>query len=162
MISDFSKFARTNKSLIVFSNSFDHVEVFKKFYNVRVKPNEFGYLKINEDKICLLHEDLKCDLINGKTDEAIKQKLLEIFKTDSRYIVTSTKFIIFPKKFGFKRVANRIFRDFIIQGAGEILFEISDGKIIVKCFGEAKPLNVKSRAIDSLIIQDELEAEFCD
>ena len=25
-----------------------------------------------------------------------------------------------------------------------------------------KPLNVKSRAIDSLIIQDELEAEFCD
>ena len=92
MISDFSKFARTNKSLIVFSNSFDHVEVFKKFYNVRVKPNEFGYLKINEDRICLLHEDLKCDLINGKTDEAIKQKLLEIFKTDSRYIVTSTKF----------------------------------------------------------------------
>lgn len=31
MISDFSKFARTNKSLIVFSNSFDHVEVFKNF-----------------------------------------------------------------------------------------------------------------------------------
>ena len=30
MVCSFAKFARTNKSLIVFSNSFDHIEVFKK------------------------------------------------------------------------------------------------------------------------------------
>ena len=149
MVCSFAKFARTNKSLIVFSNSFDHIEVFKKFYKEKVKPNEFGFFKVNDDRICLLHEDLKCDLIQGKT-------------TESRYIITSSKFIIFPKKFSFKRVANRIFTDFVIQGAGEITLEKTDGEIIVKCFGESKALNVKSRQIDAMIIKDELEAEFND
>jgi hypothetical protein len=148
MVCSFAKFARTNKSLIVFSNAFDHIEVFKKFYKEKVKPNEFGFVKLNEDRICLLHEDLKCDLIQGKTTEALRDKLLGSFVTESRYIITSSKFIIFPKKFSFKRVANRIFTDFVIQGAGEITLEKTDGEIIVKCFGESKALNVKSRQID--------------
>ncbi|MDD2974921.1 hypothetical protein HOO34_03810 [Aliarcobacter cryaerophilus] len=148
--------------MIVFSNAFDHIEVFKKFYKEKVKPNEFGFVKLNEDRICLLHEDLKCDLIQGKTTEALRDKLLGSFVTESRYIITSSKFIIFPKKFSFKRVANRIFTDFVIQGAGEITLEKTDGEIIVKCFGESKALNVKSRQIDALIIKDELEAEFND
>ena len=162
MVCSFAKFARTNKSLIVFSNAFDHIEVFKKFYKEKVKPNEFGFVKLNEDRICLLHEDLKCDLIQGKTTEALRDKLLGSFVTESRYIITSSKFIIFPKKFSFKRVANRIFTDFVIQGAGEIKLEKTDGEIIVKCFGESKALNVKSRQIDAMIIKDELEAEFND
>nr|MBP6289122.1 hypothetical protein [Aliarcobacter sp.] len=142
--------------------AFDHIEVFKKFYKEKVKPNEFGFVKLNEDRICLLHEDLKCDLIQGKTTEALRDKLLGSFVTESRYIITSSKFIIFPKKFSFKRVANRIFTDFVIQGAGEITLEKTDGEIIVKCFGESKALNVKSRQIDAMIIKDELEAEFND
>ena len=162
MVCSFAKFARTNKSLIVFSNAFDHIEVFKKFYKEKVKPNEFGFVKLNEDRICLLHEDLKCDLIQGKTTEALRDKLLGSFVTESSYIITSSKFIIFPKKFSFKRVANRIFTDFVIQGAGEITLEKTDGEIIVKCFGESKALNVKSRQIDAMIIKDELEAEFND
>ena len=162
MVCSFAKFARTNKSLIVFSNAFDHIEVFKKFYKEKVKPNEFGFVKLNEDRICLLHEDLKCDLIQGKTTEALRDKLLGSFVTESRYIITSSKFIIFPKKFSFKRVANRIFTDFVIQGAGEITLEKTDGEIIVKCFGESKALNVKSRQIDAMITKDELEAEFND
>ena len=162
MVCSFAKFARTNKSLIVFSNAFDHIEVFKKFYKEKVKPNEFGFVKLNEDRICLLHEDLKCDLIQGKTTEALRDKLLGSFVTESRYIITSSKFIIFPKKFSFKRVANRIFTDFVIQGAGEITLEKTDGEIIVKCFGESKALNVKSRQIDAMLIKDELEAEFND
>ena len=162
MVCSFAKFARTNKSLIVFSNAFDHIEVFKKFYKEKVKPNEFCFVKLNEDRICLLHEDLKCDLIQGKTTEALRDKLLGSFVTESRYIITSSKFIIFPKKFSFKRVANRIFIDFVIQGAGEITLEKTDGEIIVKCFGESKALNVKSRQIDAMIIKDELEAEFND
>ena len=162
MVCSFAKFARTNKSLIVFSNAFDHIEVFKKFYKEKVKPNEFGFVKLNEDRICLLHEDLKCDLIQGKTTEALRDKLLRSFVTESRYIMTFSKFIIFPKKFSFKRVANRIFTDFVIQGAGEITLEKTDGEIIVKCFGESKALNVKSRQIDAMIIKDELEAEFND
>ena len=159
MVCSFAKFARTNKSLIVFSNAFDHIEVFKKFYKEKVKPNEFGFVKLNEDRICLLHEDLKCDLIQGKTTEALRDKLLGSFVTESRYIITSSKFIIFPKKFSFKRVANRIFTDFVIQGAGEITLEKTDGEIIVKCFGESKALNVKSRQIDAMFIKDEREAE---
>ena len=162
MVCNFAKFARTNKSLIVFSNAFDHIEVFKKFYKEKVKPNEFGFVKLNEDRICLLHEDLKCDLIQGKTTEALRDKLLGSFVTESRYIITSSKFIIFPKKFSFKRVANRIFTDFVIQGAGEITLEKTDGEIIVKCFGASKALNIKSRQIDAMIIKDELEAEFND
>ncbi|QKF59607.1 hypothetical protein ACN2EN_07760 [Aliarcobacter lanthieri] len=162
MITNFAKFARTNKSLIVFSNSFSHIEVFKKFYNVRVKPKEFGYLKINEDRICLLEDDLKCDLIQGRTDALIRNKLLDSFVVESRYIITSTKFIIFPKKFAFKRVANRIFTDYVIQGAGEVTFEKINNEIIIKCFGEAKELNIKSREIDALILKDELEANFDD
>ena len=162
MVCSFAKVARNNKSLIVFSNAFDHIEVFKKFYKEKVKPNEFGFVKLNEDRICLLHEDLKCDLIQGKTTEALRDKLLGSFVTESRYIITSSKFIIFPKKFSFKRVANRIFTDFVIQGAGEITLEKTYGEIIVKCFGESKALNVKSRQIDAMIIKDELEAEFND
>ena len=134
MVCSFAKFARTNKSLIVFSNSFDHIEVFKKFYKEKVKPNEFGFFKVNDDRICLLHEDLKCDLIQGKTTEALREKLLESFVINSRYIITSSKFIIFPKKFSFKRVANRIFTDFVIQGAGEITLEKKDNEILIKCF----------------------------
>lgn len=162
MVCSFAKFARTNKSLIVFSNSFDHIEVFKKFYKEKVKPNEFGFFKVNDDRICLLHEDLKCDLIQGKTTEALREKLLESFVINSRYIITSSKFIIFPKKFSFKRVANRIFTDFVIQGAGEIILEKKDNEILIKCFGESKSLKIKSRQIDALIIKDELEAEFND
>ncbi|RBQ28307.1 hypothetical protein ACNSOS_02635 [Aliarcobacter vitoriensis] len=161
MITHFAKFARTNKSLIVFSNSFSHIEVFKKFYNVRVKPKEFGFLKINEDRVCLLEEDLKCDLIQGKTDALIRNKLLSSFAVESRYIITSTKFIIFPRKFSFKRVANRLFTDYVIQGAGEVTFEKNDNEILIKCFGGAKDLNIKSREIDALILKDELEAN-CD
>lgn len=162
MVCNFAKFARTNKSLIVFSNAFDHIEVFKKFYKEKVKPNEFGFVKLNSDRICLLHEDLKCDLIQGKTTEDLRDKLLGSFVTESRYIITSSKFIIFPNKFSFKRVANRIFTDFVIQGAGEITLEKVDNEILVKCFGESKVLNVKSRQIDAMIIKDELEAEFND
>lgn len=158
MVSDFSKFARTNKSLIVFSNSFDHVEVFKKFYKERVKPNEFGFIRINENRICLLHEDLKCDLIQGKTNELQREALLDSFMKESKYIITSSKFIIFPKKFTYKRVANRLFIDYVIQGAGEVVFEKVGNDIEVKCFGESVHLNVKSRPIDALIIKDELEA----
>ena len=36
-------------------------------FEIAKKPNEFGFFKVNEDRICLLHEDLKCDLIQGKT-----------------------------------------------------------------------------------------------
>lgn len=160
MVSNFAKFARTNKSLIVFSNSLDHIEVFKHFYNARVKPNEFGFVKINDDRICLLHEDLKCDLVSGKTNEDIKNRLLEIFKTESRYIMTSSKFVIFPKKFSFKRVANRLFSDYIIQSAGEVIFNKVGNSIVVDCQGGSKVLNLKTRAIDALIIQDELESNF--
>ena len=99
MVTNFAKFARTNKSLVVFSNSFDHIELFKRFYKDRVKPNEFGFIKINGDKICLLYEDLKCDLIQGKTNELKREALLDIFMQESKYIITSSKFIIFPKKF---------------------------------------------------------------
>src|SRR5574344_2155072 len=158
MISNFAKYARTNKSLIVFSNSFDHIEVFKRFYKDRVKPNEFGYIKINDNRICLLCDDLQCDLIQGKTNEEKRYSLLDSFATESRYIVTSSKFIIFPKKFGFARVANRIFTDYIIQGAGEITFTKTENGVEVKCFGEAKALHIKSREMDALIIKDELEA----
>jgi len=90
MITNFVKFARTNKSMIVFSNALSHVEVFKKFYNVRVKPKEFGYLRINEDRVCMLEEDLQCDLIQGKTNALIRENLLEMFALESRYIITST------------------------------------------------------------------------
>lgn len=162
MVTYFAKFARTNKSMIVFSNSFDHIELFKKFYKDRVKPNEFGFMKINEDRICFLHKDLKCDLINGKTDEEKRVALLDSFMQESRYIVTSSKFIIFPKNFTFKRVANRLFTDFVIQGAGEIKLEKVGNEIVVTCFGESQYLNIKSRPIDALIIKDELEAEFED
>ena len=162
MVSNFAKFARTNKSLIVFSNSLDHIEVFKQFYNTRVKPKEFGFVKINEDRICLLHEDLKCDLIAGKTKKKKKNRLLEVFKTESRYIMTSSKFIIFPEKFSFKRVANRLFSDYIIQSAGKVTFSVVDNKIVVSCSGGSKVLNLKPRSIDALIIQDELDASFDD
>ncbi|OCL85421.1 hypothetical protein [Arcobacter porcinus] len=160
MVTNFAKFARTNKSLVVFSNSFDHIELFKRFYKDRVKPNEFGFIKINGDKICLLHEDLKCDLIQGKTNELKREALLDIFMQESKYIITSSKFIIFPKKFTYKRVAQRLFRDYIIQGAGEVIFEKTQNGVEVSCFGESIYLNVKSRAIDSLIIKDELESLF--
>ena len=160
MVTNFAKFARTNKSLVVFSNSFDHIELFKRFYKDRVKPNEFGFIKINGDKICLLHEDLKCDLIQGKTYELKREALLDIFMQESKYIITSSKFIIFPKKFTYKRVAQRLFRDYIIQGAGEVIFEKTQNGVEVSCFGESIYLNVKSRAIDSLIIKDELESLF--
>ncbi len=70
--------------------------------------------------------------------------------------------IIYTKKFSFKRVANRIFTDFVIQGAGEITLEKKDNEILIKCFGESKSLKIKSRQIDALIIKDELEAEFND
>ncbi len=162
MVSNFAKFARTNKSLIVFSNSLDHIEVFKHFYNVRVKPNEFGFIKINEDRVCLLHEDLKCDLVAGKTNEDIKNRLLENFKQESRYIMTSSKFIIFPKKFSFKRVANRLFTGYVIQSAGEVRFNKLGNSIVADCFGGSKALNLKTRTIDALIIQDELESNFND
>lgn len=160
MVSNFAKFARTNRSIIVFSNSFDHIKVFKHFYNSRVKPKEFGFVKINEDRICLLPKDLKSDLIVGKTNEEIKKQLVEIFKTDSKYIMTSSRFIIFPKKFSFKRVANRIFSDYVIQSAGQVTFTKDGNRLVVNCFGSSKFLNLKARANDSLIIQDELEANF--
>lgn len=160
MISDFAKFARTNKSLIVFSNAFDHIEIFKKFYNARVKPKEFGFIKLENSELVLFHEDLKCDLICGISDQKIRYKLLENLKQESKYIMTPTKFIIFPKKFTFKRVANRLFTDYIIQGAGKIVFELENEELKVKCLGGSKTLRVKAREIDSLIIKDELEASF--
>lgn len=147
--------------MIVFSNAFDHVEIFKKFYKDRVKPKEFGYIKINEDKICFLEENLQCDLIQGQTNELIRKNLLDAF-TESRYIITSTKFIIFPNKFGFKRVANRIFSGYVIQGAGKVVFEQGENEIIIRCSGASKSLNIKARAIDALIIKDEIEASFED
>ena len=130
-----------------------------EFYS---KTNEFGFIKINSEKICLLHEDLNCDLINGRTNEEIKNRLLENFKIESRYIITSSRFIIFPKKFSFRRVANRLFTDFVIQGAGEISFNLVGNSFVANCFGGSKSLNVKTRAIDALIIQDELEANLND
>ena len=53
-----------------------------------------------------------------------------------------------------------MFRDYIIQGAGEVIFEKTQNGVEVSCFGESIYLNVKSRAIDSLIIKDELESLF--
>ncbi|MFA7069473.1 MAG: hypothetical protein WC144_01365, partial [Sulfurimonas sp.] len=137
----------------------DHIEFFKHFYNPSVKPNEFGFVKMRDDKFTLLHEDLKCDLINGKTDELIKQTLVDELMGGAKYILTSSKYVIFPKKFSFKRVASRVFEGYVIQGAGEVEFYKDDSKIKVRCFGEAPTIGVKSREIDSLILQDELQCE---
>ena len=160
MASNLAKYARTNKSLIVFSNAFNHVEAFKKFYNIRVKPKEFGYIKIDKDKINLIEESLYCDLVNGKKNELIRDSLLHSCTNHARYILTSSRFVIFPTKFSFKRVANRLFNGFVIQGAGEVLFKNENGCINITCYGEAKDLNIKARKIDEEIIKEDLEADF--
>lgn len=160
MASNLAKYARTNKSLIIFSNAFNHVEAFKKFYNVRVKPKEFGYVKIDKGKINLLEESLYCDLVNGKKNELIRDSLLYHCTSHARYILTSSRFVIFPTKFSYKRVANRLFSGFVIQGAGEVFLKSENGQVIVTCSGESKDLNVKARKIDEEIIKEDLEADF--
>ncbi|MFX4243632.1 hypothetical protein ACOL22_12785, partial [Aliarcobacter butzleri] len=76
-----------------------------------------------KDKINFIEESPYCDLVNGRKHELIRDSLLRACTHHARYILTSSRFVIFPTIFSFKRVANRLFNGFVIQGAGEVLFK---------------------------------------
>lgn len=163
MASYLSKYARTRKSFIIFSNCINHLDAFNQFYKNRIKTKEFGYVRAinenNEIKLDLIPEGAYCDL------EQKKDRKIEYFSPESafqnlRYILTSSRFIIFSSKISYKKVANRLFMGFVIQGAGKVSFKTENGKANLVCFGEAKDLNIKSRAQDAIILKEALEIEF--
>lgn len=162
MASYLSKYARTRRSFIIFSNCINHLDAFNHFYKNKIETKEFGYIRvINEN------DEIKLDLIPGaycdleqKKDREIEYFPLESSFQNVRYILTSSRFIIFSNKISYKKVANRLFMGFIIQGAGEVSFKSENGKATLICFGEAKDLNIKSRPQDAAILKEALEIEF--
>ena len=164
MASYLSKYARTRKSFIIFSNCINHLDAFNQFYKNKIKMKEFGYIRVinknNEIKLDLIPEGAYCDLEQKKDREVVEYFSLESSFQNVRYILTSSRFIIFSNKISYKKVANRLFMGFIIQGAGEVSFKSENGKATLICFGEAKDLNIKSRPQDAAILKEALEIEF--
>ena len=163
MASYLSKYARTRRSFIIFSNCINHLDAFNHFYKNKIETKEFGYIRVisenDEIKLDLIPEGAYCDL-EQKKDREIEYFPLESSFQNVRYILTSSRFIIFSNKISYKKVANRLFMGFIIQGAGEVSFKTENGKANLVCFGEAKDLNIKSRSHDALILKEALEIEF--
>lgn len=163
MASYLSKYARTRRSFIIFSNCINHLDAFNHFYKNKIETKEFGYIRVinenDEIKLDLIPEGVYCDL-EQKKDREIEYFPLESSFQNVRYILTSSRFIIFSNKISYKKVANRLFMGFIIQGAGEVSFKTENGKATLICSGEAKDLNIKSRPQDAAILKEALEIEF--
>lgn len=161
MSSHLPKYVRTDNSFVVYSNCIPNVDLFAKIYGYECNLDNAGFVQIcqQEQRIGFQPSGERfltgCDTFDEEHDK-ITQELtfIDNQKAPLRYITTSSRFIIFTDDLSYKEIANAMLRDFVIQGAGLVHFEKSKGGISAKCYGECKELGVKSRSIDSLILND--------
>lgn len=159
MPSHLPKYAHTEKGMIIFSNCINHLEAIKNIFG-EVEIYSKGFIK------CFLNENnnIAFELFAKKTKENIDEKTILTSKTEdclemlnkSKYIVTSSRFIIFQEELTHKEIANSLFTDFIIQGAGEVKFSRKNNKPTIICSESStdNELNIPHRDFDSKILQD--------
>lgn len=161
MTSRLPKYVRTEENFAVFSNCICHADVFNKMFGYNKDPAGAGFVNYcnDGDKIGFkLFGETKITGFDEFDDECkdLKSisKLINKKSIPLKYIATSSRFIIFSGDFTHKEIANSLFTDFVVQGAGYIHLEFINGEIKTKCFGCSDDLKIKFRDMDSLIIDD--------
>lgn len=161
MTSRLPKYVRTEENFVIFSNCICHADVFNKMFGYNKDPagagfvnycneeNKLGFKLIGEKQLTGFEE-----FDGGCKDLKTILKLIDKESIPLKYISTSSRFVIFTGNLTHKEVANYLFTDFIIQGAGYINLVEVNGDVESLCFGVAEDLNIKSRKMDSLIIDD--------
>lgn len=166
MSSSQPKYVRTEDCFALFSNCIPHADAFTKIFGYDEDPIGAGFVKYCEEenqvgfKLC--GEKVLTGFEEfGNQCQDLKEAIKLLVKKDEplKYLTTSSRFIIFSNDFSHKEIANSLLTEFIIQGAGYLTLSKEDGHVTINCFGESDELHIKSRPIDSLIINDAFTPE---
>lgn len=160
MSSSLPKYVRSENSFIIFSNCIPNVDICAKVYGYECCPDNAGFVQLCKQNQRIGFQPSGERFLTGceEFDEdcnVVKETLyVDNQHPPLKYLATSSRFVIFTDDVSHKEIANSILSDFVIQSAGFIYFEEINGMITAKCFGESEEMHLKTRAIDSLIIND--------
>lgn len=167
MSSNFPKYAYTEKGVVVCSNCLTHEQaatgvfgdlpILKKGF-IEIK-NINGQLDFELHKIISEGEvDVLCEQ-TPELREAVK-KLLFIEEYHSQYLLTFSRFVVFPAEYYHKDIVHHLFYDSIVKGAGTMVVEADyQGNINVRCYGDSIEIDGEvytPNEIEEKILKDRL------
>lgn len=163
MSSNLPKYAYTERGLAVFCNSLNHEDtVADIFGEVPILNKGFIKVMVKEGK---LHAELNQVLGEGEINElcvtsqeiqkAVKD-LLFCRENHAEYLLSFSRFAIFPQNFFHKDVADHLFYDSFIKGGGNMVFVIKDDKPYIECYGKATSVEIENEQheVDAKILMD--------
>lgn len=158
MPSNLPKYAKTEQGMIVFSNCINHADAINRIFG-EIEPLSIGFIKFfsQNEHVCFeLFQKKKKETLDEPTVLVSSNQDCRCLTNKSKYILTSSRFIIFPNQLSHKHVANTMFTDFIIQGAGEVTFQVKEQQPHIICSEslEYNQLHIEHRDFDSKILED--------
>lgn len=162
MSSNLPKYAYTQKGVVVMDNCICHDEAVKSIFG-DIKILNKGFIELKNNEQGKLDFELHAIVSEGHINESCEKSpeirkaihdLLLCEENHSEYVLTFSRFVIFPKQFSHKDIADHLFYDFIIKGAGNVVFENVNGKPHAKAYGESIELDMKANKVDEEILND--------
>ena len=168
MSSNHPKYAYTEQGLAVFCNSLNHENAVSDIFGEQpIKNKGFIKIKVVDGQLTAeLHSIIGEGEINEVCENSPEiQKavndLLFCRENHTEYVLSFSRFALFPAKLFHKDVADHLFYDSIIKGAGNMVFVIKDGKPYIECYGQATSVEIEheQQDIDAKILMDNFHIE---
>lgn len=145
MSSNYPKYAYTEKGVVICSNCVTHEQaVSGVFGDIPILKKGFIELKLVDGKLDFeLHKILsegEVDVLCDQTPELREaiNKLLFCEEYHAEYVLTFSRFVIFPAEFAHADIVHHLFFDSVIKGAANVVLEKDIDKIKVRSYGETK------------------------
>lgn len=159
MSSNLAKYAYTEKGVIVMSNCMSHEEAVNSIFgDIKILNKGFIEMKVVDGKPDFeLHAIISEGHINEACENSpeVRKSIFDLLlcqENHAEYVLTFTRFVIFPVQFSHKDISDHLFYDFVIKGAGNVVFENVNGQPHAKVYGESKDLDMKANPIDEQIL----------
>lgn len=163
MSSNMPKYAYTEKGLTVFCNSLNHEDAVSDIFGeIPILNKGFIEIHVKDGKLeAELHQIVAEGHINemcvsSPEIQKAAHDLLFCRENHAEYLLSFSRFAIFPQQFFHKDVADHLFYDSIVKGGGNMVFVLKNGKPFIECYGQATSVEIEDEQleIDSKILMD--------
>lgn len=160
MSSNLPKYVSTEKGVVIMSNCMSHTEATNSIFG-DVPILSKGFIEVIVDEQGKVNFELHSVVSEGCINEAcenspvLRKSISDLIlheENHAEYVLTFSRFVIFPAEYSHKNISDHLFYDFVIKGAGNVVFELVDGKPHAKTYGESTELNLKACKTDESIL----------
>ena len=162
MSSNLPKYVFTEEGVAVMSNCMCHQEAATSIFgDIKILNKGFIELKTNADG--KVDFELHAVIAEGHINEACENSpevrkaihdLLLCEANHAEYVLTFSRFIIFPSELSHKDISDHLFYDYVIKGAGHVVFELVNGKPHARVYGESAELKMQANKVDEEILNN--------